>query len=266
MSKLVAQPIVRINSLIRASSRVQGRLDRSMNSTGRKRFVTRAESEASKFRTGSFTPGQAQFSRFYPPEARDFQYARHIMLAVDGTHASEEAARWTIKNVLRSGDLLHLLHVAIPQTYGLYYLGAPGTELTQANSEYWERRNEFWDAAIKRTERMLDGTMTHIIDEDAGTAPMTPFRPPIELDCIIDQTWEPVGQVLVEKAQECNAEIVIVVKHHKNWIEKVLTGSVSEYVIENAPGAVLVYHARMPGTEDLVLQDDDEDETSKKPR
>jgi hypothetical protein len=40
------------------------------------------------------------------------------MLAVDGTHASEDAARWVIQNVVRSGDLLHLIHVAVPESFG----------------------------------------------------------------------------------------------------------------------------------------------------
>jgi nucleotide-binding universal stress UspA family protein len=62
--------------------------------------------------------GQAQFSKFYPSEARDFTFSRHVMLAVDGTHASEDAARWVIQNVVRSGDLLHLIHVAVPESFG----------------------------------------------------------------------------------------------------------------------------------------------------
>jgi hypothetical protein len=80
-------------------------------------LVVRADS-TDKPGSGAFVRGQAQFSRFYPPESRDFTYSRHVMLAVDGTHASEDAARWVIQNVVRSGDLLHLIHVAVPESFG----------------------------------------------------------------------------------------------------------------------------------------------------
>jgi hypothetical protein len=133
---------------------------------------------------------------------------------------------------------------------GVYYLGAPGTEIAGSELD-WERKDEFWASCIRRTERMLDGTVTHIIGEDADAGEeMTPFRPPIELDCILDQTWyasldirnaylstfdrEPVGEVLLNKAKESNAEILVVIKHHKSWVQKIFSGSVSEYVIDKS--------------------------------
>ena len=111
---------------------------------------------------------------------------------------------------------------------------------------------------------MLDGTVTHIIGEDADAGEeMTPFRPPIELDCILDQTWEPVGEVLLNKAKECKAEILVVIKHHKSWVQKIFSGSVSEYVIDKSEVPVLVFPAAMPASsEDLILGDED-DQSSK---
>ena len=95
------------------------------------------------------------------------------------------------------------------------------------------------------------------IDED-----MTPFRPPIELDCILDLSWDPIGHILIEKATKVNAACLIVVKHHKSWAQKLLTGSVSEFVINNADTPVLVWHAPMPTEDDLLGIDViDKDET-----
>ena len=162
---------------------------------------------------------------------------------------------------------------------GVYYLGAPGTEIAGSELD-WERKDEFWASCIRRTERMLDGTVTHIIGEDADAGEeMTPFRPPIELDCILDQTWyasldirnaylstfdrEPVGEVLLNKAKESNAEILVVIKHHKSWVQKIFSGSVSEYVIDKSEIPVLVFPAAMPASsEDLILGDED-DQSSK---
>ena len=37
-------------------------------------------------------------------------YARHLMVAVDGTKESERAVEFTVEHLCRSGDLLHLMH------------------------------------------------------------------------------------------------------------------------------------------------------------
>ena len=42
----------------------------------------------------AFYHGLEGFSRFYPPEARSYDYSRHIMVAVDGSKESEHAAEW----------------------------------------------------------------------------------------------------------------------------------------------------------------------------
>ena len=136
------------------------------------------------------------------------------MLAVDGTHASEDAARWCMQNVTRSGDLLHLIHVATPETLNLFSIsGPPGTEFVMDVD--WERRDQFWESVVRRTERLLDGTITNIIGEDASESNENFIRPPIELDAILDQTWAPVGEVLLKKANECGAEMIVVIKHRK---------------------------------------------------
>ena len=51
------------------------------------------------------------FPSFYPPDARNYQYKRHLMVAVDGSKESEHAVEWTIGHLCRSGDLLHIVHV-----------------------------------------------------------------------------------------------------------------------------------------------------------
>ncbi len=53
----------------------------------------------------------APYPAFYPPDARNYQYKRHLMVAVDGSKESEHAVEWTIGHLCRSGDLLHIVHV-----------------------------------------------------------------------------------------------------------------------------------------------------------
>lgn len=73
--------------------------------------------------------GQAGYSRFYPPDARDYKYSRHVMVAVDGTEESERAVEWSIRNLCRSGDLLHICHVStagdVDPRSAAYYSGPP---------------------------------------------------------------------------------------------------------------------------------------------
>ena len=51
------------------------------------------------------------YPAFYPSDARNYQYKRHLMVAVDGSKESEHAVEWTIGHLCRSGDLLHIVHV-----------------------------------------------------------------------------------------------------------------------------------------------------------
>jgi hypothetical protein len=73
--------------------------------------------------------GQAGYSKFYPPDARDYKYSRHVMVAVDGTEESERAVEWSIQNLCRSGDLLHICHVStagnVDPRLATYYSGPP---------------------------------------------------------------------------------------------------------------------------------------------
>ena len=122
---------------------------------------TRMPSPAAYFR------GQAGFSRFYPPEARDFKYSRHLMVAIDGGEATEAACEWTVQNLCRSGDLLHIIHVATPDNISLYSgppaplnltTGYPsGAEMLSA-----EAQDAYWRMAVERTESILERTMDKV--------------------------------------------------------------------------------------------------------
>ena len=61
----------------------------------------------------AYFQGEVGYSKFYPPEARDYEYKRKLMVAVDGTAESERAVEWAIKNLCRSGDLLQIVHCCL---------------------------------------------------------------------------------------------------------------------------------------------------------
>ena len=61
----------------------------------------------------SYFRGEVGYSKFYPPEARDYEYKRKLMVAVDGSAESERAVEWAIQHLCRSGDLLQIVHCCL---------------------------------------------------------------------------------------------------------------------------------------------------------
>ena len=74
-------------------------------------------------------PRSSWLQQVLPPGARDYKYSRHVMVAVDGTEESERAVEWSIRNLCRSGDLLHICHVStagdVDPRSAAYYSGPP---------------------------------------------------------------------------------------------------------------------------------------------
>lgn len=71
---------------------------------------------------------------------------------------------------------------------------------------------------------------------------MTPFPQPVELDAVMDTTWEPVAEVVRQKAERCGAEMLVVAHHSKNWWEDWLAGSVAKDLIDKSDLNVVVVH------------------------
>jgi hypothetical protein len=61
----------------------------------------------------AYFQGEVGYSKFYPPEARDYEYKRKLVVAVDGSIESERAVEWAIQHLCRSGDLLQIVHCCL---------------------------------------------------------------------------------------------------------------------------------------------------------
>ena len=75
--------------------------------------VTGWDSKPTSIMPSAYFQGEVGYSKFYPPEARDYEYARKLMVAVDGSAESERAVEWAIRHLCRSGDLLQIVHCCI---------------------------------------------------------------------------------------------------------------------------------------------------------
>jgi nucleotide-binding universal stress UspA family protein len=71
---------------------------------------------------------------------------------------------------------------------------------------------------------------------------MTRFPQPVELDAVLDTTFEPVADMVLHKAKDLEAEMLVVAHHSRNWWEKALVGSVAQYLIDRSDVNVVVLH------------------------
>ena len=75
--------------------------------------VTGWDTKPTSIMPSAYFQGEVGYSKFYPPEARDYEYKRKLMVAVDGSAESERAVEWAIRHLCRSGDLLQIVHCCI---------------------------------------------------------------------------------------------------------------------------------------------------------
>ena len=75
-----------------------------------------------------------------------------------------------------------------------------------------------------------------------GGEDMTPFPQPIELDAVLDTSWEPIADMIKRKAEQSDAEMLVVAHHSKKWWEEALAGSVAKYLVDHSDVNVVGVH------------------------
>ena len=75
--------------------------------------VTGWDTKPTSIMPSAYFQGEVGYSKFYPPEARDYEYKRKLVVAVDGSIESERAVEWAIQHLCRSGDLLQIVHCCL---------------------------------------------------------------------------------------------------------------------------------------------------------
>jgi len=75
--------------------------------------VTGWDQKPTSIMPSAYFQGEVGYSKFYPPEARDYEYKRVLMVAVDGSAESERAVEWALRHLCRSGDLLQIVHCCV---------------------------------------------------------------------------------------------------------------------------------------------------------
>ena len=147
-----------------------------------------------------------------------------ILVATDGTEHSREALNAVLYLNLSDGDEIKVISVvdmAIPPAVDLYGGFLPPT-------------NEFETAIRANIEKIAEEAVQHLRDNISND------KIHISIETL---TGSPESRI-VETAEEMPADMIIVGSHGYNRWERLLLGSVSDSVVHQAPGSVLVVRSK----------------------
>ena len=147
-----------------------------------------------------------------------------IVLATDGTKQSDAAIEITKTLKLEGGDQIHVISVvdmALPLSVDIYAGYQPSTE-------------EIENAVMTNAQTILETTGSKL-NEIFGHN---------NVSIVTELLNGSPESRIVEKAEELQADLIIVGSHGYNRWERLLLGSVSDSVIHHAPCSVLVVRSK----------------------
>lgn len=147
-----------------------------------------------------------------------------IILAIDGTKQSDAAIEMTKTLNLKEGDEIRVISVmdmALPLSIDVYAGYLPSTD-------------EIETTVRENAEKILETTGNKLVElfADKNVFIITELL-----------NGSPESRI-VEKAEEIEADLIIVGSHGYNRWERLLLGSVSDSVIHHAPCSVLVVRSK----------------------
>jgi structural maintenance of chromosome 2 len=159
-------------------------------------------------------------------EQRQAVGTRRIVVAVDASEDSIDAFTWVIKNLVKPGDELHLLHVVpdvftSPASGSIYYCSSPDPETERA---LWQQAKQFFvDNFLEhaKAEGLEDSCWLHLVKESRH---------------------KHIGKAVCRKADELGAEPLVLAAHDRSALEKMFLGSVSDYCVTHSKRPVLLLH------------------------
>ena len=152
------------------------------------------------------------------------QTTMKVILATDGTKQSEAAIEICKTLNFNSGDEIRVISVvdmALPLSVDIYAGYQPSTE-------------EIENTVRANAENVLEKTGNRLKEVFAGK----------NISIVTELLNGSPESRIVEKAEETEADLIIVGSHGYNRWERLLLGSVSDSVIHHAPCSVLVVRSK----------------------
>lgn len=156
------------------------------------------------------------------------QPPRRLLLCVDNSDSSEEAVRWALENIYRSGDEIHIVHVIPRFMLSGSYAYPPIDYLPQKNHAHQ-------DHVIKSAEAFIvKRALRHI--EKLGSS-VQPIVHIVKYETDADS----VGELLCRKARELQVAVMVLARHDKTKLQKIFLGSVCGYCAAHSSQPLLIY-------------------------
>lgn len=149
-------------------------------------------------------------------------YRRHIIVGIDNSLTSTAALEWAAKQLYRTGDKFHLVHV-IPEPPTLRPW--PGVYVPPDDAA---EREEFRDATAMVRAAFAPIVNLHQIPTD------------VHLIVAADSP-DSIAGLLLEKAEELDAAALVVASHGKQALQEFWTGSVTRSLLRRCPAPLVVY-------------------------
>lgn len=153
---------------------------------------------------------------------------RVFLCPVDDSEDSKHAVEWTIKEMYRPGDVLHVYHCTPTPSPDVM----PGLGLMEGVITY-QPNPEGNQELIAAAKAMVDARFVPLLKE---------AKVKYEVHIAAQRDLEPVGQAICGVASEVDAFAVVMASHKKSRLVELFLGSVSKYTTSHAKRAVIVLH------------------------
>eukprot|EP00884_Botryococcus_braunii_P002094 jgi/Botrbrau1/11886/Bobra.126_2s0019.1 len=152
--------------------------------------------------------------------------ARSLVIAIDDSSECERAVGWTVENLVRPGDEVHLVHVIPRMQVASMYPGAPPVDfLPQQDPLSYEQ-------LIKNAEHFI----TQRFLPKLGNLEPSPVVHVVRADVDTDS----IGNVVCRKVDELKATALIMASHSKTKLQEFFLGSVTNFCTHHCRKPVLV--------------------------
>eukprot|EP00798_Chlamydomonas_sp_ICE-L_P021503 gene21503-28484_t len=152
---------------------------------------------------------------------------RHVLIPVDESPASLKVFEYTLSDLYKKGDTIHLFHCIPP---GRHVMMSPDLGMEEVVEDDEETRKKVESHA----REFLLKTFVPRLDE---------LKIPYQIEIVRFGTdADSVGTVICERADQLNAGLVVMAKHNKGAIKEFFIGSSTNYCTHHCKSPILVLH------------------------
>lgn len=152
---------------------------------------------------------------------------RHLLVAVDESQASVKAFQWTLDELYREGDVIHVFHVIPPGQYVVLSSDLGVEEIVEDDAATLKKAED-------RAREFLTKTFAVKLEE---------LKIPYQVEIVRFGTdTDSIGSITCKRAEQLNATALVMAKHNKGQIKEFFLGSVTSYCTHHSKVPVCVLH------------------------